>query len=80
MRCQKCYGSGTIMGKGMIYEDCDCQYTQFNEKNTETEPNKVQIDKRSKMYREAIGKIMHENKMTKDAAMRLFEEEFYKIA
>jgi hypothetical protein len=75
MLCSKCYGSGRIMGQGMVYKKCSCQYEE--EKDA---PKPVQIDKRSKAYREAISKIMQENKMDKDEAAKLFEEEFYKIA
>ena len=76
MLCQKCYGSGTIMGQGLMYEDCRCQYEDTEKISRES----IQIDKRSKAYRDAISKIMQENEITRDEATELFEQEFYKIA
>lgn len=64
------------MGLGMIYQDCKCD--DIEEKRASHEP--VQIDKRSKAYRDAIHKIMQENEVTRDEATELFEQEFYKIA
>lgn len=76
MLCHKCYGSGRIMGPGMMYNECSCQY----EDEEVAVPKPVQIDKRSKSYREAIAKLMQENELSREDAIQLFEEEFYKIA
>lgn len=76
MLCSKCAGTGEIMGPGMMFKDCSCQY------DTETTDNvkPINIDRRSKAYRDAINKLMRENEMSRDKAIELFEEEFYKIA
>lgn len=76
MLCQKCYGSGIIMGSGMIFLDCNCQY----EENEAPTHKSIQIDKRSKAYRDAITKIMEENEIDREEATALFKEEFYKTA
>ncbi len=76
MRCSKCYGSGKIMGNGMIYENCDCDRLSV----TITDKPKAVIDKRSKEYKEAIGKIMISNDIDRDGAAKVFESEFHKIA
>ena len=74
MRCSKCQGSGTVMGNGMIFRDCDCDAG-------ETRPvQPVQIDKRSKAYREAIEKIMASGDVSREEAVKVFESEFDKIA
>lgn len=78
MLCQKCYGSGRVMGQGMMYEECSCTYEDYNE--TISQPKPVQIDKRSKAYREAISRLMELNDLTREEAAKMFEEEFYKIA
>ena len=79
MLCQKCFGSGTVMGLGMMYEDCYCDDLETTEKkNVKSKP--VQIDKRSASYREAIKKIMSENSMQREEATSLFESEFNKLA
>ncbi len=74
MRCSKCQGSGTVMGNGMMYHDCDCDDGQ------EPEAKPVQINKRSKAYREAIEKIMASGDVTREEAVKVFESEFDKIA
>jgi|HubBroStandDraft_2_1064218.scaffolds.fasta_scaffold00250_30 hypothetical protein len=78
MLCQKCYGSGKVMGLGMIYEDCPCD--EQNDDELQNEKKNIQIDKRSKEYRDAIKKIVSESNVNKVEAEKLFESEFYKIA
>lgn len=79
MLCQKCFGSGTVMGLGMMYEDCFCDDLQIIEKKNDT-VRPIQIDKKSASYREAIKKIMSENNISKIEASSLFESEFNKLA
>lgn len=75
MLCRKCSGTGEIMGSGMMFKDCSCQYEDYDDK-----PKSVSIDRRSKAYRDAISKLMNESEISRDKAVELFEEEFYKIA
>ena len=75
MLCSMCAGTGEIMGPGMIFKDCACQY----DSDDYEVPKSVTIDRRSKAYRDAISKLMRENDISRDAAVELFEEEFYKI-
>lgn len=72
MLCAKCYGSGTILGLGMIHEDCDC------DNGVKHEP--VQVDKKSKAYREAIARIMTTSKVSREVAAKMFDDEYDKIA
>ena len=74
MRCTRCYGTGRIMGNGMIYEDCNCN------EGIAREIKPVSIDKRSASYREAIKKIMDSNDISREEAVKVFETEFEKIA
>ena len=74
MRCSKCQGSGTVMGNGMIFRDCDC------DDGVAREVKPVSIDKRSASYREAIKKIMESNEVSREEAVKVFEDEFEKIA
>ncbi len=74
MLCSKCYGSGTIMGNGMIYHDCNCDDSATSNKAP------IIIDKRSKAYREAIDKLMITNDIDREEAVKAFESEFDKIA
>ena len=77
MRCSRCAGSGQYMGSGMIIMDCYCE--EFDE--IPVKPKQpVQIDKRSKSYREAIEKIMNTYDVNRAEAVRVFESEFDKIA
>ena len=69
MLCRKCYGSGRVMGNGMIYQDCDC----------ETYIHKPVIDRRSKVYRESIDNIMKASDISRDEAVKIFDSEFEKI-
>lgn len=83
MLCSRCYGSGEIMGQGMMFQDCSCLYAEEVQNDlpkNQCQPKSIQIDKRSKEYREALAKLMQENKMNREDAAALFEEEFNKIA
>lgn len=74
MRCSKCQGSGEIMGNGMMFKQCDCDDGRVRE----VQP--IQIDKRSKAYREAITRLMETSDCTREEAVIMFESEFNKIA
>lgn len=75
MRCSKCQGSGTVMGNGMMYHDCDCDDGQM------PDPKPVpKINRRSKEYKDAIYNIMAASECTREEAVKVFESEFDKIA
>ncbi len=78
MLCQKCNGSGKFMGIGFVTLECPCDDEYESVKKSTS--NEVQIDKRSKSYREAITRLMSENDLSREEAIELFEEEFKKIA
>ncbi len=75
-RCNRCVGSGFIMGGGMTHLDCvDCKGT-----GKIIEPDKVVLDKRSKSYRDAIDNIMALNPdYTREDAAKVFDAEFEKL-
>jgi len=77
MRCQRCFGTGVYMGPGMMMKDCYCDDIEDVKVKA---PESIQIDKRSKAYRDAIAKIMQENKLSKSEATEMFEQEFKKLA
>lgn len=74
MRCSKCMGSGQILGNGMMIQDCDC------DDGLEREVKPIQINKRTKAYREAIDKIMASGDVSREEAVKIFETEFDRIA
>lgn len=82
MRCLKCQGSGTILGNGMIHQDCDCDNgIAIEETNVEPkEPEPAKINRRTKAYKEAIDNIMSASECTREEAVKMFESEFDKIA
>ena len=81
MRCKCCGGSKKMIGGGSIIEDCTlCADTEENteelpeKKLIEVDKEEVTIDKRSKIYREAIKKIMIvDPTLSKKEAMELFD-------
>lgn len=75
MRCLSCYGSGTVMGGGMIYIDCP-QCIGFNKIIDES---KVKPDKRSSIYRDAVNKIAKLHNVDVKKAAAIFDDEFSKI-
>jgi len=75
MLCDKCYGSGEVMGPGMIFRDCGCDNGRI------PEPVKApRINRRSKEYKDAISNIMEASECSREEAVKEFETEFYKIA
>lgn len=80
-RCNRCVGSGEILGGGMMHIDCvACNGTgRINEPET-IEPVKVVLDKRSGSYRDAVTKIMALNPgISRKEAGDMFDREFEKL-
>ena len=80
-RCWACGGTGDIMGNGMMMKECHhCE--GFGTLDTEPKVKEiVQVDRRSKSYKEAIDKIMKLHpKYTREDAVKVFDSEFDKIA
>lgn len=75
MRCSKCQGSGTIMGSGMMFHDCDCD----NGHIPDPKPT-PKVNRRSKEYKEAIENIMQSGDCSREEAVKVFDSEFDKIA
>lgn len=76
MLCQRCSGSGFYVGNGYVRQDCDC-----DELRTEsTSIKSVSIDKTSTEYRKAIKSLMLSCKCSKEEAMKMFDEQYEKIA
>lgn len=77
-RCPICIGSGEIMGGGMMPRDCPACDGSGKVNSDVRIKEKVVVDRRSKTYKEAIAKIM-EGGLDKEAAARIFDEEFEKL-
>lgn len=74
-RCMTCVGSGKIMGGGMIYRECpDCN----GEGTISPAEPKVTVNRRSKAYKDAIAKL-EETGLSKDEAVKVFDEEFERL-
>jgi hypothetical protein len=72
--CTACYGSGELLGVGMI--NIDCHHCDGKGKK-----EKIEIDKQSKSYKTAVKKIKALNSdISDDKAHEIFEDEFNKIA
>ena len=79
-RCPTCVGSGEIMGSGFIFKDCHaCDGLGKIYERGSNEPKKVEIDRRSKSYRESIAKIMAADNCSREEAVAMFDAEFAKI-
>jgi hypothetical protein len=76
MLCPKCNNSGKKRGIGMMDVTCDCQYEEIK---TKGESKQVPVDKRSKTYRDAIAQLMVSAKVTREKAVKMFDEEFQKL-
>jgi hypothetical protein len=74
MRCSSCDGKGRVMSLGMIYKKCE----SCDEGNI-IKIKSVAIDKRSASYRAEIKKIMESNEVSREEAVKVFEDEFEKI-
>jgi hypothetical protein len=75
-KCPICNGKGKLKTLGGMSKDCKCitdpNYLKRLDKNEESIPP---IDKRSKSYKEAIGKMVKMG-MTKEEAEIEFEKEY----
>lgn len=80
-RCPTCVGSGEIMGSGFMQKDCpQCDgLGKLYEKGVVVEPKKVEIDRRSKSYRESIAKIMASEDISREEAVKVFDEAYEKL-
>ncbi len=80
-RCSTCVGSGEIMGGGMMMMDCPrCEGVgKIFDDAGDKKPVKVEIDRRSKSYKESIAKIMASEDVDRDRAVEIFDEEFAKL-
>lgn len=74
-----CNGSGIVMGLGMITEDCHCQNEYYTESEVVVGEKKARVDRRSKEYKAAVSQIMSDSGLSKEKAMKLFEEEFARL-
>lgn len=80
--CKRCYGQGTILGGGMMQTECtECDGIGHLFDNASVpKDNKNSPDKRSKSYKEAIGKIKALNPDLSDDEVRdLFDREYEKL-
>lgn len=80
-RCNACYGSGQIMGGGMMHVECPCCEGMGFVFKDSRKKKVIVIDKQSKSYREAIKKIQSLNeKISDEQAEKIFEHEFNNIS
>ncbi len=74
-RCQVCFGSKKVRAGGnMGYLDCHSCATP-----AVAVPTLVTVDRRSKSYKDAINKIVEVNGVSREEAVRVFDEEFEKL-
>jgi len=71
--CLRCGGTGQYLGNGMMLADCDC--SEVLQKAIDSA--EVEIDRKSKHYKEAINKLMklHKN-MSRAEAVALFDKTY----
>lgn len=79
MFCGRCGGTGEIRGNGMIMIDCSQCYGT-GDYVPSSEPEMKNINKKSKVYQDAIKEIMGLNpKITRSQAAKMFEETYNKV-
>lgn len=82
IRCKACYGSGRVMGGGMMQQDCDhCdgvgKIIFIEDEVAELEKIKAKQDE---SYKKAITEIKDlDPTMTDEKAKEIFDEEFKKL-
>ena len=77
-RCYKCQDSGKMMGNGMALIKCPLCYPA--DIDTDSKKDKViKADKRSKLYKDSIEKIMKIHGVDQDSAVDIFDSEFDKL-
>jgi RecJ-like exonuclease len=83
VRCNRCVGTGEIMGGGMMMQDCvACDGSGKIDDSPvpdDTYVSRETIDRRSKTYKEAINGIMDLHSCDKEEAVRIFDDEFSKL-
>jgi hypothetical protein len=69
------------MGGGFMMRDCPrCGgFGTIDDKPIGVVPEKVEVDRRSKTYRESISKIMASESVSREDAVKIFDEEYAKI-
>lgn len=83
VRCNRCVGSGVVMGGGMMMDECNpCEGTGkiSDVPAVIITPDVATIDRRGKTYKEAVVKIMDLHSCEKDEAVRIFDDEFSKLS
>lgn len=82
VRCNRCVGSGEIMGGGMMMQDCAaCEGSG----KIDNDPVVIQpvslanVDRRSRTYKDAIQGIMDLRECSREEAVKVFDDEFSKI-
>ena len=79
-RCPTCVGSGEIMGGGFMRIDCpECDGIGKLFNNETKKVVKVEIDRRSKSYKESIAKIMASEGCDRESAVNIFDEAYEKL-
>jgi len=81
-RCPTCIGSGEIFGGGFMMKDCplcDGLGKIYDKPVDSVKPTQVVIDRRRKSYKESIAKIMASEDISRDDAVKIFDEEYAKI-
>lgn len=77
-RCRTCQGSGTIMGGGMIYHDCEECHGSGKVQKAKDEISYLEV-KQSESFQDAIAEIKSiDPKLSNNDAEKLFEKQFYK--
>lgn len=78
-RCPTCVGSGEIMGGGFMMRECpECEGHGKLFDEPVVKP-KIEIDRRSKSYKESIAKIMQSEKCSHKEAVEMFDTEYEKL-
>ena len=77
MVCTKCYGTGEFFGQGMMLQKCKCKEKKsivHSISEPKQSPRNIPIDRRSKIYRDAVADIMKIHpKITRHEAVEMFE-------
>ena len=78
-RCPTCVGSGEIMGGGFMMRECPQCDGDGKIYDAPTPKPKVELDRRSKSYKESIAKIMESEGCDREKAVEMFDEEYEKL-
>lgn len=76
-RCLPCYGSGKLLGGGMITKDC---YHCFGKGNIDVVPEENEIEflsmQQSDAYKSSVKRIADQANVSEEEARKLLEKEF----